>query len=124
MHNISFLTNQQKLITKDHLINFNIKFYEILPSFSLDHYISNNFPNCFFFNLANKIEKEINKIYTQELNNIILCNFFLLNIVLVIINTSIKNNITMFILHIHTANCSLIKTVHYTLFIMFLRLSS
>ena len=124
VHNIGSLTNQQKSITKGHLINSNTKSYGILPSFSPlnpefspGHRISDNFPNCFSFNLANKNEKKIHKIHAQELDNMVLCNSSLPNTALMIMDASIKNNIAMSISYIHTVNHPLIKTVHHTLFV-------
>ena len=48
----------------------------------------------------------------------VLCNSSLPNTALVIMDTSIKNNIAMSISHIHTANHPLIKTVHHALFVI------
>ena len=124
VHNIGSLTNRQKLITKGHLINSNTKSYGILPSFSPlnpefspGHHISDNFPNHFYFNLANKNEKEIHKICTQELDNMVLCNSSLPNTALMIMDASIKNNIATSISHIHIVNRPLIKTVHHASFV-------
>ena len=47
----------------------------------------------------------------------VLCNASLPNTALIITDASIKNDITMSILHIHSANCPLIKTVHHTSFV-------
>ena len=59
------LTNRQKVLAKDHLIDSKFKSYGIFPSFSpLDpefapgHRIVDNFSNRLSFNLANKKEKE------------------------------------------------------------------
>jgi len=63
-HNIGSLTNRQRFLTKEHLVDSNIKSYGIFPSFSpLDpeffpgHRIIDNFSNHFFLNLVNKKEK-------------------------------------------------------------------
>ena len=123
-HTIGSLTNRQRLITKGHLIDSNTKSYGIFPAFSPlnpefspGHHIIDNFPNWFSFNLVNKNKKEINKIHAQELNEMVLHNSFLPNSALVIIDTSIKNDITISISYIHSANRPLIKTVHHTLFV-------
>ena len=123
-HTIGLLTNRQRLITKGHLIDLNTKSYGIFPAFSPlnsefspGHHIINNFSNQFSFNLVNKNEKEINKIHTQELDEMVLHNSSLPNSVLVITNANIKNDIAMSISHIHSANWPLIKTVHHTLFV-------
>ena len=64
-HNMGSLTNQQKVLTKGHLIDLKFKSYGIFPSFSsLDpefapgHRIIDNFSNHFSFNLANKKKKK------------------------------------------------------------------
>ena len=123
-HNIGSLTNQQISIAKGHLINSCTKSYGIFPSFSslnsefsLDHHIIDNFSNCFSFNLVNKNQKEKNKIHTQELDNMVLCNSSLPHSALVITDASIKKDIAMSISHIHSANRPLIKTVHHASFV-------
>jgi len=122
--NIGSLTNRQRSLTKGHLINSSIKSNGIVPSFSfLDpefspgHRIIDHFSNHFSFNLVNRKEKEIHKIHAQELNEMVLNNSSIPNTTLVITNASIKNNIATFISHIHSANHSLIKTVHHASFV-------
>jgi len=123
-HNIGSLTNCQRNLTKDHLIDMCNKAYGIFPSFSLfdpeffpGHRIIDNFSDCFSFNLVNKKEKEINKIRTQELDDMVLHNSSLPHTALVIMDTSIKNDIATSISHIHSANRPLTKTVHHALFV-------
>ena len=110
-HAVSSLTNQQKNIAKGYLINSCNKSYGIFPSFSPLHqeftpgfYLSDIFSNHFSFNLANKKEKDKDKICAQELNNIALQISSFPNIALIITDASIKNNIATSILHIHQAN--------------------
>jgi len=123
-HNIGFLTNRQRSLIKGHLVNSSIKSYGIFSSFSpLDpeffpgHRIINNFSNCFSFNLVNKKEKNQNKICNQELDDMVLCCSSEPNTILVITDASIKNDIATSILHIHSADRPLIKTVHHASFI-------
>ena len=78
-HNMSSLTNRQKVLTKGHLIDLKFKSYGIFPSFSpLDsefapgHCIIDNFPNRFSFNLANKKEKEKNNHRAHKLDEMVL----------------------------------------------------
>ena len=124
-HNMGSLTNRQKVLAKGHLINSKFKSYGIFPSFSpLDlefapgHCIVDNFSNCLSFNLANKKEKEKNNHCAHELDEMVLQNSSDPNTALVITNASIKNDIAMSILHIHSANCPLIKTVHHVSYVM------
>jgi len=122
-HNIGSLTNHQRNLTKGHLIDTYNKAYGIFPSFSPfdsefspGHRIIDNFSDRFSFNLVNKKEKEINKIRAQELDDMVLCNSSLSHSALVIMDASIKNDISMSISHIHSANHPLTKTVHHALF--------
>ena len=124
-HNIGSLTNRQRTLTKGHLIDTCNKTYEIFPSFSPlnpkispGYHIIDNFSDYFSFNLVNKKEKEINKIRTQELDDMVLCNSSLPHTALVIIDASIKNNIATSISHVHSANRPLTKTVHHTSFVI------
>ena len=123
-HNMDSLTNWQQVLAKGHLINSKFKSYGIFPSFSpLDpefaprHHIIDNFSNRFSFNLANKKEKEKNNHCAQELDKMVLQNSSDPNTALVITDASIKNDIATSISHIHSANCPLIKTVHYASFV-------
>ena len=120
-HNIGSLTNRQRFLTKGHLVDLNIKSYGIFLSFSpldpeffLGHRIIDNFFNRFSFN---KKEKNQNKICNQELDNMVLHCFSEPNTALMITNASIKNDIATSILHIHSANRPLIKTVHHASFV-------
>jgi len=123
-HNIGSLTNRQRSLTKGHLIDSNIKSYGIFPSFSPlnpefspGHRIINNFSNRFSFNLVNKNNKNPNKTRTQELDDMVLHNSSLPYTALVITDASIKNDIATSISHIHSANQSIIKTVHHASFV-------
>jgi len=122
--NIGSLTNRQRTLTKGHLVDSSVKSNGIVPSFSpldpefsLGHRIIDNFSNRFSFNLVNRKEKEIHKIYAQELNEMVLSNSSIPNTALVITNASIKNDIATSISHIHSANRPLIKTVYHASFV-------
>jgi len=124
LHNIGSLTNRQRSLTKDHIINSNLKSYGIFPSFSpLDpefspgHRIIDNFSNHFSFNLVNKNDKNPNKTHAQELDDMVLRYPSVPHLALVITDASIKNNIATSISHIHSANQPLIKTVHHASFV-------
>ena len=76
-HSVRSLTNQQKNITKGHLIDSCNKAYGIFLSFSPlnleftpGFHITDNFLDRFSFNLVNKKEKD--KIRAQELDEIVL----------------------------------------------------
>jgi len=100
------------------------KSYSIFPSFSSLYqkftpgfHLSDIFSDCFSFNLANKEEKDKDKICAQELDDMALCISFSPNTALIVTDASIKNDIATSISHIHQANHPLIKTVHHAAFI-------
>ena len=126
-HSISSLTNCQRTIAKGHLIDSCIKAHGIFPSFSplnpefsSGSHIIDVFSDRFSFNLVNKKEKEKekDKICTQELDDMILCNSSSPHTALVITDASIKKDITTSILHIHIVNRLLTKTVHHASFVI------
>ena len=78
-HKISSLTNRQRILTKDHLIDSYNKSHGIFPSFSPlsikfspGPCIRDNFSDRFSFNLVNRKEKTKNNTRIQELNEIVL----------------------------------------------------
>ena len=119
---VSFLTNRQKNIAKGHLIDSCNKAYGIFllfsllnPEFSPSFCITDNFSNCFSFNLVN--EKEKDRICTQELDEMVLHTFSSLHTALVVTNASIKNDIAISISYMYIANYPLTKTVHHVVFV-------
>ena len=121
LHSINFLMNRQRNIAKDHLIDLSNKVYGIFssflplhPEFASGSWITDNFSNCFSFNLASKKK---DKICFQELDEMVLHFSSSPLTALVVKDASIKNNIATSISHIHSANQPLIKTVHHTAFV-------
>ena len=121
-HSINSLTNCQKTIAKGHLINSNNKLYGIFqafsplhPEFKLGSRISDQFSDCFSFNLASK-EKNQQKCM-QQLNEITLQSSSSPNSAIVITDASVKNDIATSISHIHIHNHPLIKTVHHATYV-------
>ena len=99
-HSIGSLTNHQRTVTKGHLIDSYNKSYGIFSSFSPlnpeispGHHITDNFSDHFSFKLVNKNEKEKDKIRAQELGNMVFCSSSSSHTALMIIDTSIKNDI-------------------------------
>jgi len=70
---------------------------EFTPGFCLSDIFSDRFP----FNLANKKEKDKDKICAQELDNMVLQISSSPNTALIVTDASIKNNIATSVLHIH-----------------------
>ena len=121
-HSIKMLTNRQKTITKEHLIDSNNKLFGVFPSFSSLHpefnlgsRIVDKFSDQFSFNLSNKEKND--KIRFQQLDKMTLQSSSSLYMAIVVIDASIKNNIATSILHVHIYDHPLIKTVHHIAFI-------
>ena len=116
------LTNCQRSHVKGYLVDTNNKFNRIFPFFSPLHSelspglrIIDNFSDQFSFNLCNKGKN--NKIHLQQLNNMVIKSSDSPSTAIVIMDASIKNNIATSILHMHTFNSPLIKTLHHTVFV-------
>jgi len=76
--------------------------------------IVDNFPNCFSFHPANYKDKENREAYLQKLKKSFEDTLLDSKSIIVIVDTSIKNNITSLILHVHSNLDFGIKTVHHT----------
>jgi len=121
-HTVSSLMSRQKNITKDYLIDSCNKAYGIFPSFSPlsweftpGFHLTDNFSDCFSFNLVNKKEKD--NLHVQELDEIVLQISSSPTTAFVVTDASIKNNIATSVSHLHIANHPLVKTAHHTAFI-------
>jgi len=117
-HSINMLTNHQRTIIKGHLIDSNNKLYGVFPSFSSLHLelypgsrIVDNFSDWFPFNLANKGKND--KLHFQQLNKMVLQSSSSPYTAIIVIDTSIKNNIAISISHVHLVDHPLTKTVHH-----------
>ena len=75
------------------------------------HRIIDNFSDCFFFNLYNK--QKDNKSHAHQLINIIIELSSFPSTTIVVTDTSIKNDIATSILHMHTHDRPIAKTVHH-----------
>jgi len=78
--------------------------------------IINNFPDHFSFNLSNKKEKN-NTIRFQQLDNLVLESSSSLSTAIIVMDTSIKNDIATSISHVYLANHPMTKTVHHVTFV-------
>ena len=123
-HNIGSLTNRQKSLIKGHLPDAHTKKLGIFPSFSpVNHelspgnHITDIFPNRFSFIPVIKKAENYHNIHGRELNKMVLCCSSESQMALVITDASIKNDIATSILHIHSYNRPLVKTVHHTSFV-------
>jgi len=104
------------------LADSNNKSHGIFPSFSplhpelhLGSRIIDNFSDSFSFNLNNK-EKN-NKFRLLQLDNIVIKSFLSLSTAIVIMDASIKNDITTSILHVYLTNHPVTKILHHAAFV-------
>ena len=104
------------------MVDSNNKYYRIFPFFSplylelsLGSRIIDIFSDHFSFNISNK-EKN-NKIHFHQLDNMVLELSSSSFTAIVVMNTSIKNNIATSISHMYIANGPLTKMLHHIAFI-------
>jgi len=121
-HSINSLTDRQKTSVKGHIIDSNNKLYRVFPSFSslnpefiLGSRIINIFPDQFSFNLASKGKNA--STCSQQLDDMTIQASTFPHTVIVVSDTSIKNNIATSISHIHIHDQPLVKIVHHVVFV-------
>ena len=119
---LDFLTSRQYFLIKSHLVDMVNKCNGIFSSFtpfhsefSHSHRIIDNFSDWFLFNLHNK--QKNNKSHTQQLNNMIIESSNSPSTVIIVTDASIKNDIAISILHMHTHNNPITKTIHHAVHI-------
>ena len=116
------LTPKQRLKIKGPIIDANNRLNEIFDSFdpfnnkfSPGNRLIDLFPGCFFFYFSNRKYAETRKIYLHKLDEIVFNASADLKTAIVILDTSIKNKVTMSITHIHVHNSLVIKTIHHAI---------
>ena len=90
---------------------FDSLYKELSSSFKL----VDNFSNCFSFYIVNCKNKESKEAYLHKLNKIFEDTLSDSNTIIIISNTSIKNNIAISILYIHSGYNTIAKTIYYTI---------
>ena len=91
--------------------SFNRLYKELLPRF----WLVDNFSNHFSFYTANHKDTEVKNAHLYTLDKIFDNFLSNINTILIISDTSIKNNVATLILHIHSRQNILPKTIHYTI---------
>ena len=116
------LTKHQHSLIKSHLVDMANRFNESLLSFASLYSeflpglrIIDNFSDYIAFNVCYKGKD--NKCCAQQLDNLTLESSSSPSTTIIASDTSIKNNITMSISHMHTFNNPIIKTVHHVVHI-------
>ena len=119
---LSMLTAHQHNLIKGHLVDMDNWFNEVFPfidplnpEFRPGNRIIDHFSNCFSFYLYNKKSDNPFKDRIQQLDNLAIESSNSLLSVLVIIDASVKNNITTSIVHIHIHNKPMVKTLHHAI---------
>jgi len=119
---LSSLTGRQCGLIKGHLVDMDNWFNKVFPSFdSLNPEftpgirIIDCFSNQFFFHLFSKSNDQQFKSRIQQLNNLAIQLSNTSSNALVIMDASVKNNVTSSIAHIHIHNKLIIKTLHHTI---------
>ena len=98
------------------------RFNRILPSFtplhselSPGHRIFDNFSDHFIFKLHSKQKDD--KFYTHQLDNMVIESLSFPSTAIVVTDASIKNNVAISILHMHTHNRLITKTIHHMVYV-------
>ena len=122
---LSLLTRHQHGLIKGHLVNMDNWFNEVFPSFdplNLEFKpgdrIIDCFFNCFSFHLFSKSSDRLFKSWIQQLDNIAIKSSNTPLTALMVIDASVKNNITSSIAHMHVHNKPIVKMLHHTINIM------
>jgi len=119
---LSSLTKHQHDLIKGHIIDMDNMFNKVFllfdpinPKFQPGNKIIDNFSNHVSFHLFSKCNDCTFEKYIQQLDALAIESSNSLTNALVIMNTSIKNNVTVFIAHIHVHNKPMVKTLHHTI---------
>jgi len=116
------ITSIQHLKIKSSIVDMNNCLNGTFPSFntlnsefSPINRLANSFPNHLSFHIMNCKDKESKNSYLYELNKIVFKVLSKANSVIVILDTSIKNNITTSITHVYSCSNLIKKTLHHTI---------
>ena len=113
------------MIIKSPIINIDNKFNEIILSFSpfnfkfsLGNRLINVFPNQFSFYFVNRKSDNSVKSYLTKLDNLILHASSDPQLIIVVIDASIKSQVVTLISYIHCHDRLIIKILHHTVNVM------
>ena len=119
---LSFLTRYQHDLIRDHLVDMDNQFNKVFPffdplnpEFNSGNRIINSFSNHFSFHSVSKSNDHLFKNCIQQLNNLAIELSNTLSNTLIIIDTSVKNNVTLSIAYIHVHNRLVVKTLHHVI---------
>jgi len=116
------LTNRQHSLVKGHLVDMANRHNECISPFApLDSEFSpglrviDYFSDHILFNVCDK-DKD-NKAQSHQLNEMVLKSSSFPSITIIASDASIKNNVTISIIHIHTYNKPLTKMIHHAVLV-------
>ena len=99
---------------------FNGIFPSFIPlhsEFSPSHRVIDIFSDQFSFNLYNKQNNNNKKIHIQQLDNMVIESSNSPSTAIVVMDASVKNDIAISILHMHTYNYPITKTLYHAVHI-------
>ena len=113
------LTKRQHGLLKSHMVDIDNRFNEVFPAFNPinsefhpGNRIVDLFPNHFSFHLFSGSSDHSFKSCIQQLDTLAIKSSSSLSDTLVITDTSVKNNVTSSIAHIHIFNKPVVKTLY------------
>ena len=114
------LSKYQHKLIKGPVVDMNNYFNKVFPSFdplnpefTPGYRVINTFSSCFSFYLFSKCNEDNFKSWIHQLNHLAIKFSNNPSHALIIMNASIKNNITTSISHVHIHNNLLTKTLHH-----------
>ena len=117
---LNSLTHCQRENIKGSIVDIDNRFNKVLSSFDLlniefspDFCLIEIFPSYFSFYSYTKHKNYNFEDHANQLNNIIISLSLNLLYTLIILDARVKNNVTMFITHIHICDRPIVKTIYY-----------
>ena len=114
------LASKQRLKVKSSIIDVNNYLNGILPSFNSLHkefssgfWLVDIFSNCFSFNTVDHKSNNDKSVHLCNFNKIFKNSLWDIKTIVVISNTSIKNNVATSIAHIHLEPNVVAKSIHH-----------
>ena len=104
------------IVDSNNFLNQNFPSFDSLNiKLSLGFYLVDTFSDCLSFHSVNQKDTNVKIAHYNKLNHIYENSLIDQNTVLIISNTSVKNNITMSVSHIYRDQDIIIKTVYYAM---------
>ena len=107
------------------IVNMDNRFNEVFPvfdshnkEFSSGSWIIDIFPSWLSFHSSNKCSENNLMSRLYQLDDLLIISLSDSSYALVVTDTSIKNNVTTSIIHIHVYDKPVIKTLHYAVNVM------